>query len=148
VRAPVAGLCAAVALLACAAVAVAATPSTGLHRGRSSQDARVDVKVGSDHRVRRFRIGWSAPCDSGQTWDAGTTAGQPFDQDTGGSFDGSGSYSDPDAHGGFRGHYRYDLSGRFTKPHKAHGSFHIRVRITQNGTTKDHCRKTVTWKVS
>jgi hypothetical protein len=148
VRAPVAGLCATVALLALAAVALAATPSTGLHKGRSSQDAKVDIKVGSSHEIRRFRIDWSAPCDSGKTWDSGSTVKHPAHQDDDGSFSGSGKYSDPDAHGGYRGHYSYDLSGRFTKPHKAHGSFHVKVRITRNGKTKDHCRKTVTWEVS
>jgi hypothetical protein len=139
---------AALAALACAAVALAATPSTGLHKGESSQGLRVDVKVGTNHKVRRFRINWAAPCDSGKTWEAGTTVKHPADQPGDGSFSASGKYSDPDAHGGFRGHYKYDLSGKFTKASKAHGSFHVKVRVTRNGNTKDHCRKTVTWKAS
>ena len=51
------------ALLCCAAVALAATPSKGLHKGTSSQGRTVDVKVGSNHHIRRFRIDWKAACD-------------------------------------------------------------------------------------
>jgi hypothetical protein len=147
-RARTAGLGAIAASLAFAAVALAATPSTGLHRGTSSQDKRVDVKVGTDHRVRRFRIDWRAHCDSGKHWENGTTITNPAHQPGDGSFSSSGKYSDPDAHGGFRGHYPYDLDGKFTSGSKADGGFGIKVRVTRNGHTKDHCRKTVTWTVS
>jgi hypothetical protein len=148
VRAPAAAICAGLALLVLAAVALAATPTTGLHTGTTSQNARADVKVGSDHKVRRFRANWSAPCDSGRFWDSGTTVKHPSHQPGDGSFSSSGKYSDPDAHGGYRGHYRYGLDGKFTSTHRANGSFHIKVRVTKNGKTKDHCHKTVTWQVS
>jgi hypothetical protein len=147
-RARTAALGAVLGLLVFAAVALAATPSTGLHKGKTSQDAKVDVKVGTDHKVRRFRIDWSAPCDSGKTWESGTTIKHPSHQPGDGSFSSSGKFSDPDAHGGFRGHYKYGVSGKFTSAQKANGSFHVKVRITQNGHTKDHCHKTVTWQVS
>lgn len=137
-----------VAALALAAAALAATPSKGLHRGHSSQGEPVDVKVGSDHRVSRFRIDWSAHCDSDQYWDFGTTVKDPAHQPEEGSFRGEGKYSDPDAHGGFRGHYWYRVTGKFTSKRKAHGTFEIRVRVTKSGVTKDHCHKKVTWRVS
>ena len=118
-RARAAAICAGLALLVFAAVALAATPSTGLHKGTSSQDGKVDVKVGSDHKIRRFRIDWSAPCDSGKVWESGTTVKHPGHQPGDGSFSSDGKYSDPDAHGGFRGHYKYGVSGKFTKANKA-----------------------------
>ena len=38
--------------------------------------------------------------------------------------------------------------GKFASKSKANGTFSIKVRVTKNGKTKDHCRKHVTWQVS
>jgi hypothetical protein len=150
VRTSAAAVCAAFALLVCAAVAIAATPSTGLHEGESSQGRRVDVKVGTDHKIRRFRIDWKAPCESPKSsWGPdGTTVKFPSEQPGDGSFGASGKYTGkPDA-GNFRGHFKYRLDGKFTKSSRAHGTFDIKVRVTRNGTTIDHCHKALTWQVS
>ena len=146
---PLAG--AILALLCCAAAALAATPSKGLHKGTSSQNRTVDVKVGSNHHIRRFRIDWKAACDKpGKSWIDGTTVTNPSHQPGDGSFSASGKYKS--AHpvgGGYVGHFKYSLSGTFTSASDAHGTFSARVRVTKNGTTVDHCHTgKLTWKVS
>jgi len=139
------------ALLCCAAVALAATPSKGLHKGTSSQDRTVDVKVGRNHHIRRFRIDWNAPCDKpGKSWTDGTTVTNPDKQPGDGSFSASGKYksSHPVA-GGYVGHFNYSLSGKFTSKSEANGTFHVKVRVTKDGKTVDHCRTgKLTWQVS
>jgi hypothetical protein len=145
-----AALGAALALLVFAAVALAATPSTGLHKGESSQGYRVDVKVGTNHKIRRFRIDWKAPCEApGSSWGPdGTTVNFPSEQPGDGSFASTGKYKGKPDTDGFRGHFKYVLDGKFTKASKAHGTFDIKVRVTKDGKTVDHCHKAVTWHVS
>jgi hypothetical protein len=150
VRTGAAAVCAALALLVFAAVAIAATPATGLHKGESSQGRRVDVKVGTDHKIRRFRIDWKAPCEAPKSWwgPDGTTVKFPSEQPGDGSFGSSGKYTGkPDADG-YTGHFKYRLDGKFTKSSKAHGTFEIRVRVTKSGKTIDRCHKSLTWQVS
>ena len=127
------------ALLVCAAIALAATPSKGLHEGMTSQNRGVDVKVGTNHHIRRFRIDWRAgKCDSPHgAWSDGTTVKNPRHQPGDGSFSDSGKYKDDSG------------SGTFTSASDAHGTFSARVRVTKNGTTVDHCHTgKLTWKVS
>ena len=148
---PVTALAGAVAaLLVCAAVALAATPSKGLHEGTTSQKRGVDVKVGTNHHIRRFRIDWKAgKCDSAHgAWRGGTTVTNPRNQPGDGSFSDSGKYKD-DGGGGYVGHVRFGFAGKFTNSSDANGTFHARVRVTKNGTTVDHCHTgKLTWHVS
>ena len=139
------------ALLLCAAVALAATPSKGLHKGTSSQDRTVDVKVGRNHHIRRFRIDWNAACDKpGKSWTDGTTVTNPDKQPGDGSFSASGKYKSSHPVGaGYVGHFNYGLSGKFTTKSDANGTFHVKVRVTKDGQTVDHCRTgKLTWQVS
>ena len=149
---PVTALAGAVAaLLVCAAIALAATPSRGLHEGTSSQGRDVDVKVGSNHHIRRFRIDWRAgKCDSPHgAWTDGTTVTNPRHQPGDGSFSDSGKYKGKPVNGGYVGHFKFNLSGKFTSSSDANGTFSAKVRVTKNGTTVDHCHTgKLTWNVS
>ena len=138
------------ALLVCAAIALAATPSRGLHDGTSSQGRDVDVKVGSNHHIRRFRIDWRAgKCDSPHgAWTDGTTVTNPRHQPGDGSFSDSGKYKDKSGNG-YVGHIKFSIAGKFTSASDANGTFHAKVRVTKNGTTVDHCHTgKLTWNVS
>jgi hypothetical protein len=153
VRSAAAGLGAAVALLVLAAVALAVTPAKGLHQGKTSQGRDVDVKVKSDHHIRRVRIDWLAPCDSSASWGtskkpAGTTVKNPAKQPGDGTFSASGKYDGHRDGAGYAGHFKFKLGGKFTTQSKANGTFDIKVRVTKNGKTVDHCHKNVTWQVS
>jgi hypothetical protein len=139
------------ALLACAAVALAATPSKGLRTGTTSQGRKVDVKVGSNHHIRRFRIDWRAgKCDTAHgAWTGGTTVTNPRHQPGDGSFSDSGKYKDNAGGGSYVGHVKFGFSGKFTSSSDANGTFHAKVRVTKNGTTVDHCHTgKLTWTVS
>jgi hypothetical protein len=141
-----------VVLLTLAAAALAATPSAGLHKGKTSQGLDVDVKVKSDRSIRRFRTDWFARCDSGQTWGkkkspAGTTITNPA-QPGDGSFSSTISSDGHRDKNGVAGHFKYKLSGKFTTKSKANGTFDVKVRVTKNGKTIDHCHKSLTWQVS
>jgi len=138
------------ALLCCAAVALAATPSKGLHKGTSSQDRTVDMKVGRNHHIRRFRIDWRAgKCDTPHgAWSGGTTVTNPRHQPGDGSFSDSGKYKDKSGNG-YVGHIKFSIAGKFTSASDANGTFHAKVRVTKNGTTVDHCHTgKLSWNVS
>jgi hypothetical protein len=140
------------ALLVGAAVVLAATPAPGTYEGKTGQKKLVRVKVNSQHRVHKFRINWKAPCDSGDAWPGGTVdidgSGDKIKQDTdAGTFHDAGSYV-PDKQNGYTGHVTVSFNGTFTKATKAEGKFKVKVRVSKNGETVDHCRKTVGWKVS
>jgi hypothetical protein len=147
------GMCAALAALALAAVALAATPSKGTHKGKTSQDRLVQIKVNKNHRIKRLRVDWKAPCDNpGATWGPDTTVDidgskdkikQPGD----GSFSDKGSYKTrPDKHN-FVAHVNATENGTFTSGTAANGTFEVKLRITKNGKTVDHCHKKVTWHI-
>jgi hypothetical protein len=144
------------AVLACAAVALGATPSKGTYKGKTSQALFVDVRVDKHHIVKRFRINWFAKCNSGQTW--GTKAdpdgssdedlvGDPIDQTDKGTFGDSGSYTGSKDASGVQGHFTVNLSGHFNSKRHAAGSFDVKVRVTRNGNTIDRCHRAVTWRV-
>ena len=145
------------ALLAAAGVAVAAVPDPGKYTGKSGQGLKTAVKVNDNHRVKRFRIDWWAPCDRPEaTWGKPDTPdgtvdrdlkADPISQTDDGSFGDTEKYKGETNTGGYRGHFKMILSGSFTDRTHAQGKFTIRVRVTKDGVTYDHCRKTVHWSV-
>jgi hypothetical protein len=143
-----------VALLACAAVALAVVPSKGTYKGKSSQGKTTVVKVNDSGRIVYFRTRWKAPCNKkGTSWGPDGTkdvdgTNDPIKQDGTGAFHDAGSYSsDPDPNG-YVGHFKIKLGGKFTSKTKANGSFHVKVRVTRNGNFVDKCHADTTWTVS
>jgi hypothetical protein len=149
-----AALAVCIALLACAAVALAAVPNQGKYTGKSSQKKPTVVKVNKNHRITYFKIRWKAPCNKdGTSWGPDGTedidgTGDKIKQDGTGEFHDKGTYkSDPDS-SGYVGHFTVKLNGFFTSKTKANGEFDIKVRVTRNGNFVDNCHKHVTWHVS
>jgi hypothetical protein len=143
------------ALLACAAVAIAATPNEGKYLGKTGQDLKVRIKVNKSHNIpdKGFFIRWKAICkkkDSNGhhlTWGPDSTVNTgKLDVAGDGSFEQSGKYNENS--GSYVGHMKGGLNGKFGSPTSATGKFHIRVRVTKNGNYVDTCKKTVSWQVS
>jgi hypothetical protein len=145
------------ALLAAGGVAVAAIPDEGTYKGKTGQGLNVSVKVNAKHRVKRFRINWWAPCDKPPaTWGSSDNPDGTVDRDLKGDripqthqgeFSDTEKYKGDTDDDGFRGHFKMILNGEFTDKTHAKGTFTIRVRVTKDGATYDHCRKTVKWHV-
>jgi hypothetical protein len=148
-------LAAAVALLVFAAVALAVTPDPGGYIGKTGQDKRVVVRVNDNARIKRFDIDFQAPCeDPGSKWVAGTRIKDGPDhriEQQNGVFSDYGKYTQKseDSEGNvFKGHFRVWLEGEFTSRTHAEGKFRVKIRVTHEGETVDHCKKTVRWKVN
>jgi hypothetical protein len=146
------------AVLAIAGAAFAAVPKESTYKGKTAQGQNVSVKVNAKHRVKRFRIAWWAPCEEGEgaTWGTGNdpdgtvdrdTESDPIEQTSDGSFSDTEKYKGDTDDDGFRGHFKMELEGKFSDKTHAHGKFTIRVRVTKDGTTYDHCDKTIKWHV-
>lgn len=148
---------AAAALLAGAGAALAAVPDSGTHKGTTGQGLPVSVKVNSKHRVKRFKISWWAPCDMPDaTWGKPGNPDGTVDRDLSddrikqthdGAFSDTEKYVNDTTNDGYQGHFRMSLNGQFTDATHANGKFTIKVRVTKDGVTYDHCRKTVKWHV-
>ena len=146
------------ALLAAAGTAIAAIPRPGTYDGTTGQGLDARVKVNSSHRVKRFRIHWWATCDRpGATWgskdDPGGTVIRdlkkyPIEQDGTGAFSDKAKYEDVQNNAGYQDVFRVSVNGTFTDRTHANGSFTVRIRVTKDGKTYDHCRRTVRWRVS
>jgi hypothetical protein len=141
------------AALVLTAAALAATPSKGVHDGTTSQNRLARITVNKNHRIKRLRFDWKAPCDNpGASWgpdstidvDGGTDKiKQPGD----GSFHDKGSYKTrPDSHN-FVAHIHAKEKGKFTSGTAANGTFEVTLRLTKNGKTVDHCHKKVSWHI-
>jgi hypothetical protein len=146
------------ALLACAAVALAVVPNQGKYVGKSSQKRKTVVKVNDKHRITYFRQQWKAVCEKKDsnghhlTWGPDGTVDvdgskDKIKQDGTGEFHDSGKYqSNPDSNG-YVGHFTINLSGNFTGKTKADGDFSVKIKVTRNGNFVDRCHKSVTWHV-
>jgi hypothetical protein len=143
-------------VLATATAAVAAVPDAGTFKGKTGQGQDVSVKVNSHHRVKRFRIYWWAACDMpGATWGTAANPGGTVDRDldhdpikqAGGEFSDTEKYADEETNAGYQDHFRMTVDGSFGDRTHAQGTFTIKVRVTKDGETYDHCRRTVKWHV-
>ena len=143
------------ALLVCAAVAIAATPKSGTYTGKTGQGYKVKVKVNDKGNIPDggFVARWKAVCngkdENGKhfTWgpDGSQNAGVlPIADD--GSFEQSGKYTQNS--GAYKGHMSAKLSGQFTSSTTAKGRFKIKINVTKNGDHVDTCKKAVSWHVS
>jgi hypothetical protein len=146
-----------VVALAAASAALAAVPGPGSYRGTTGQDLDASVKVNAKHRVKRFKVHWWAPCDrAGFRWGSpdnpdGTvdrdSSDDPIKQTDDGAFSDSEKYAGETNNAGYKGHFRIEFSGKFGDAKHASGKFTIKVRVTKDGVTYDHCRKTAKWHV-
>jgi hypothetical protein len=141
----------AVLSLLLAAVALAATPSKGTYRGKTSQARNVHIKINSKHNIPGggFVINWQAPCQvkTDHVWGPERTenSSKIVVKDDG-SFRLDGKYN---SHvGDYVGHISIKNGGRFNTKTSATGTFKVTVRVTKNGDYADTCKKTVTWSVS
>jgi hypothetical protein len=147
------------ALLVCAAVALAVVPKEGKYVGESSQHRKTVVKANSSGRITYFRQQWKAVCkkkdSSGHhlTWGPDGTEDvdgtkDKIKQDGTGAFHDKGSYKGNPDPNGYVGHFTVNFHGNFTSKTKAAGDFDVKVRVTRNGKFVDTCHKAVTWHVS
>lgn len=144
-------------LLAATGAAAAAVPSSGTFKGTTGQGKRVSVKVNSKHRIKRFQIQWWAPCDmKDASWGNADTpdgtidrdlSGDKIEQAKDGTFSDTEKYKGEESNAGYQGHFKMTVNGAFSDATHASGKFTIRVRVTKDGLTYDHCRKTVKWHV-
>jgi hypothetical protein len=158
-RASFVAISACLALLACAAVALAVVPKQGKYVGESSQHRKTIVKVNSKGRIKYFKQNWKAVCKKKDstghhlTWGPDGTEDvdgtkDKIKQDGDGNFHDKGSYDGSPDSNGYQGHFTVNFHGHFTSKTKADGDFDVKVRVTRNGNFVDNCHKFVTWHVS
>lgn len=137
-----AGICAALVLLL-AATASAAIPQKGKFAGTTSQTnpdgSAVPVEIKVNHggfNVKRFAIGWTAPCDSGfTTLVQATRAEGPVSSR--GKFHGKGTYTSTSgnlAGTQYTAQVTSKVKGKFTGERKAKGTFQATAVLTDTTT--------------
>lgn len=148
-------LLSAIALLACAATALAATPVPGgSYRGSSSDGGRVALRVVSGGA----RLHWSVAYRSVACTPRAFTSrsGSTFDRTMGTPIHSDGSYREVitadnattfNGRSGYRDKIRAVFKGRFTTRHRASGRFEQRETFVRpNGTTLATCLRQLTYR--
>jgi hypothetical protein len=112
-------------------------------KGTTRQGRGVVIHTGSGGVVDRVRIGWKARCGDG-TYKSRTLFRAPLDEATTSSFLDAGTYRGHPP--GYDSRIRVRIAGSLDDG-SWHGTFRVRVSVTQDGERVDTCRiKRLRWR--
>ena len=125
-----------IAVCVAAALALPASASADVWKGKTRQGRGVVVHTGDDSVVDGARIGWRARCSHG-TYTSRTVFRPPLDTATTTTFIDTGNYrGHPE---GYRARIWVRIAGTLADDVWT-GTFKVRVRVIKAGETVDTCR--------
>jgi hypothetical protein len=123
-------------------LALPASASADVWKGKTRQGRGVVVHTGTDGVVDGARIGWRAQCGHG-TYKSRTVFTPPLDTATTTTFMDAGTYTGHPR--GYRARIWVRIAGTLADDAWT-GTFKVRVRVLKDGETVDTCRlRRVTW---